>query len=115
MLSNTAWFRRAGDRHPRWRELLGSNARGLGTSFHSDFHGGDVEVRECSWPGTIVIIEFPDRDVAAAWYESPPYQAIPPLRTNNIDGATLIIHGVPPDYNAASRWSLPDPRMPPGP
>jgi general nucleoside transport system permease protein len=34
---NTAWFRRLGDRHPRWRNLLGSNApSALGTAFHRE-------------------------------------------------------------------------------
>ena len=34
---NTKWFRRLGDRHPRWRNLLGSNApSALGISFHRE-------------------------------------------------------------------------------
>jgi uncharacterized protein (DUF1330 family) len=33
-------------------------------------HGGEVDVREGEWPGTIVIIEFHDADQAGAWYES---------------------------------------------
>ena len=34
---NTQWFRRLGDRHPRWRNLLGSNApSALGTAFHQE-------------------------------------------------------------------------------
>jgi hypothetical protein len=34
---NTSAFRRFGDRHPRWRRLLASNApSALGTSFHPD-------------------------------------------------------------------------------
>lgn len=64
-------------------------------------HGGDVDVREGTWPGTIVIIEFPDVGAAASWYESPAYQAILPLRTNTIDGTAIIVQGVPDDYRAA--------------
>jgi uncharacterized protein (DUF1330 family) len=64
-------------------------------------HGATVEVIEGSWPGTIVILEFPDIDAARAWYDSPEYQAILPLRTNNIDGDTIIVAGVPPNYDAA--------------
>jgi hypothetical protein len=45
------------------------------------------------------VIEFPDRDAAVRWYESPAYQAILPLRTNNIDGATLVFDGVPEGYD----------------
>ena len=34
-------------------------------------HGSAVEVREGTWPGHLVIIEFPDREQARMWYESP--------------------------------------------
>ena len=64
-------------------------------------HGATVEVREGSWPGTVVILEFPDVDAARAWYESPAYQQILPLRTAHIDGDTIIVDGVAPGYNAA--------------
>ena len=59
-------------------------------------------MREGEWPGTVVIVEFPTVDHAKAWYRSPAYQEILPLRTNNIDGATIIVDGVPPDYDAAA-------------
>lgn len=64
-------------------------------------HGADVEVLEGTWPGTIVILEFPDVDAARSWYHSPAYQEILPLRTGNIDGDTLIVAGVPTEYNAS--------------
>ena len=64
-------------------------------------HGATVDVIEGSWPGTIVIIEFPTTDDARAWYESPDYQAILPLRTNHIDGEAIIVDGVAPGYDAA--------------
>jgi uncharacterized protein (DUF1330 family) len=63
-------------------------------------HGAEVEVIEGEWPGTIVILEFPDTDAARAWYESPAYQEILPLRTDNIEGDTLIVPGVPQPYDA---------------
>ena len=69
-------------------------------------HGATVEVIEGHWPGTIVIIEFPSVDEARAWYASPAYQAILPLRTGNIDGDTLIVQGVSPDYDAAHTAAL---------
>jgi len=62
-------------------------------------HGPEVTVVEGEWPGTVVVIEFPHRDAAVRWYESPAYQAILPLRTNNIDGATLVFDGVPEGYD----------------
>lgn len=62
-------------------------------------HGPEVTVIEGSWPGTVVIIEFPDRDAATAWYESPGYQSILPLRTANIAGDALVFDGVPDGYH----------------
>ena len=59
-------------------------------------HGAEVDVKEGPWPGTVVIIEFPDVGAAQAWYHSPAYQAILPLRTDNIDGSALIVEGVAP-------------------
>lgn len=65
-------------------------------------HGPRVEVFEGEWPGTIVIIEFPDAATARAWYESPEYQAIIPLRTRNIEGDLIVVDGVEPDHASAS-------------
>jgi hypothetical protein len=56
-------------------------------------HGGPVEVVAGSWPGTVVIIEFPDVD-------------------QHIDGDTILVDGVPPRYDpvrtaagCARRWT----------
>jgi uncharacterized protein (DUF1330 family) len=65
-------------------------------------HGGEVEVIEGEWPGTIVILEFPDVDAARAWYESPANQEIHPQRTGNIDGDALVVKGVDQPYSAAA-------------
>jgi uncharacterized protein (DUF1330 family) len=62
-------------------------------------HGAEVEVREGHWPGTVVIIEFPGVDEARAWYESPAYQEILPLRTDHIEGEAIIVDGVAPGYD----------------
>jgi uncharacterized protein (DUF1330 family) len=66
-------------------------------------HGGAMQVREGQWPGTIVVIEFPSREAATAWYDSPAYREILPLRTDHIDGAAILVDGVPPGYVAASK------------
>ena len=39
---------------------------------------------------------------AHAWYDSPAYQEILPLRTENSDGATIIVEGVDEGYRAAA-------------
>ena len=48
-------------------------------------HGGDFERLEGSWPGNLIVIEFPDRARARAWYDSEAYQAI-------VDGAYDAAH-----------------------
>lgn len=65
-------------------------------------HGPNVEVREGVWPGTIVVIAFPDVIAARGWYESPEYQAILPLRTDHIDGTAIIVEGVADGYDPAA-------------
>jgi uncharacterized protein (DUF1330 family) len=62
-------------------------------------HGATVEVREGDWPGTVVIVSFPDIDAARDWYDSPAYRAILPLRTDHIDGSTILVAGVDADYD----------------
>jgi uncharacterized protein (DUF1330 family) len=65
-------------------------------------HGAEVEVLEGDWPGTIVIIEFPDVDRARAWYASPAYQEILHLRADHIDGDVILVRGVGPDYDPSA-------------
>jgi uncharacterized protein (DUF1330 family) len=63
-------------------------------------HGGAPELLEGAHPGDVVIIEFPDRARASAWYHSPAYRAILPLRTENSDSTVVIVDGVGPDHVA---------------
>ncbi|MGW4943263.1 DUF1330 domain-containing protein [Actinoplanes sp. NPDC004185] len=63
-------------------------------------HGAEVEVVEGQWPGTVVLLEFPDRAEARAWYDSPAYRRILPLRTGTIPGDVILVDGVGPDYDA---------------
>lgn len=63
-------------------------------------HGGAADVREGDFPGNLIIIEFPDQANATAWYESPAYQEILPLRTHNAQGWAVIVDGVSTDHRA---------------
>ncbi|MFI7244390.1 DUF1330 domain-containing protein [Streptomyces qinglanensis] len=65
-------------------------------------HGGAPEVVEGSWAGGVAVIEFPDRETVRAWYDSPEYQELLPLRTAHIDGDVIIAQGVGDDYDPAS-------------
>lgn len=63
-------------------------------------HGGNPEVLEGVFTGNLVVIEFPDRVRAHAWYHSAAYQEILPLRTENSVGDTFIVDGVSENYRA---------------
>jgi uncharacterized protein (DUF1330 family) len=43
---------------------------------HFLVHGALPDVLEGEWPGFLVVIGFPDREAARAWYDSPGYQEI---------------------------------------
>ncbi|MBF6194808.1 DUF1330 domain-containing protein [Nocardia sp. CDC186] len=66
-------------------------------------HGPPAEVVEGSWPGSMVLIEFPGMAEAREWYHSPAYQDILRLRADHIDGDLLLIEGVGPDYDPRER------------
>ena len=57
-------------------------------------HGGEVEVLEGNWPGHLIVIEFPDRGRASAWYNSGAYQEIVALRTDNSESDVIMVDGV---------------------
>ena len=63
-------------------------------------HGGEVEILEGSWPGFLIVIEFPDRDRASAWYNSAAYQEIVTLRTDNSESDVVMVDGVGSEHKA---------------
>ncbi|GAA2909705.1 hypothetical protein Acy02nite_25210 [Actinoplanes cyaneus] len=63
-------------------------------------HGTPVEVIEGEWPGALVMIAFPDLGAAHAWYDSPAYREILPLRTDHVTGDIVFADGVPHGYDA---------------
>ena len=63
-------------------------------------HGGQLTPVEGEWDGDVVIIEFPSRQAAVEWYESPGYQVILPLRTENTESIATLVDGVPAGYQA---------------
>jgi uncharacterized protein (DUF1330 family) len=70
--------------------------------FHGRFlvHGNRPEYLEGNFQGDLVIISFPDRQNAEAWYRSKAYQEILPLRLNNAQGNTILIDTVSDDHHA---------------
>jgi uncharacterized protein (DUF1330 family) len=63
-------------------------------------HGGRQDIREGERVGDLIVIEFPDRASAEAWYGSEAYQAIVPLRTDNSVGTIFLVEGVDEDHKA---------------
>lgn len=68
-------------------------------------HGGTIKPAEGTWDGDLVIIEFPDHSSAKHWYDSPAYQEILPLRTENSDSIACLVAGLPPGYQASDKLS----------
>jgi hypothetical protein len=59
-----------------------------------------------------VVISFPGIAEARAWWDSPAYQEIAPLRSRHIEGDIIMVEGVPEGYDSsvtanALRASLP--------
>ncbi len=55
--------------------------------------GGKCSVLEGEWQPRTVILEFPSREAAEAWYRSESYQKIIGLRLNSTSGSLVIIDG----------------------
>jgi uncharacterized protein (DUF1330 family) len=55
---------------------------------------------EGNWIGDLIVIRFPSLSKAQAWYASPAYQDIAPLRARNAEGDILIIDGVSDPHRA---------------
>jgi uncharacterized protein (DUF1330 family) len=60
--------------------------------------GPPDSVIEGAWPGSVVLMEFPDRAALNAWYNSPAYKAIRPLRTNNVISDIILIDHLPEGF-----------------
>jgi uncharacterized protein (DUF1330 family) len=90
--------------HPDILEYL-RRIQGTLDPFHGRFlvHGPPTAVVEGSWPGSMVLIEFPGMAEARAWYESPEYQKILRLRADHIDGDLVLVEGVGPGYDPRER------------
>ena len=57
---------------------------------------GEVETVEGSWPFTrTVIIEFPNKGLARAWYDSDEYQAVVGLRHGSATSNLVVVAGYP--------------------
>jgi uncharacterized protein (DUF1330 family) len=70
-------------------------------------HGGRQDVLEGVSPGTLIVIEFPDRARAEEWYRSPAYQEILPLRAEHSSSTILLTDGVDATHRATDVLAAP--------
>lgn len=66
-------------------------------------HGGDLTPIEGAWDGDLVVIAFPSSGAARAWYDSPDYQEILPMRVDNSSSIACIVEGLPAGYQATDK------------
>lgn len=59
---------------------------------------GPVTVMEGTWPGAVVLIEFPSREQADNWYNSAAYQKILPLRVHSAIADIVFIDELPDGF-----------------
>ncbi|MFJ4922049.1 DUF1330 domain-containing protein [Streptomyces sp. NPDC088725] len=64
-------------------------------------HSPRPEVKEGDWAGQIVMIGFPGTAEARAWWESPAYREIVPLRQRHSRADVILLEGVPEGYEPA--------------
>src|SRR5215813_4924455 len=63
--------------------------------------GGQMDVIEGAWPGSVIVLSFPNITQAREWYDSPAYQKILHLRTDHLVGDVILVEGVAADHTPA--------------
>jgi uncharacterized protein (DUF1330 family) len=61
----------------------------------------EVQVVEGAWPGSVVLMEFPDMASAKEWYDSADYQKILPQRVDHSVSDLILVDGVGRDFTTA--------------
>lgn len=64
--------------------------------YHFIVGGGKPEGLDGEAPHSIVVIAFDSAEQVRAWYDSPAYQAIKPLRQSAVKGRMFLVEGVTP-------------------
>jgi uncharacterized protein (DUF1330 family) len=97
-----AHLRRTDEIHPEVLEYL-ERIQSTLDPFGGRFlvHGGTVEVLEGTWPGDVILVEFPSMDQARAFYNSPAYREIKPLRADHLEGEMILVEGCEPGHDSA--------------
>ena len=64
--------------------------------YHFVVGGGKTQGLDGEAPQGVVVIEFDSAEQAHAWYDSPAYQAIKPIRQSAVKGRMFLVEGVAP-------------------
>lgn len=64
--------------------------------YHFVIGGGKTQNLEGEAPKGIVVIAFDSAEEARAWYDSPAYEAIKPIRQSAVKGRIFMVEGVAP-------------------
>jgi uncharacterized protein (DUF1330 family) len=59
---------------------------------------GPGTVTEGTWPGAVVLMEFPSREQADNWYNSAGYQKVLPLRVHSAISDIVLIDELPEGF-----------------
>jgi uncharacterized protein (DUF1330 family) len=81
------------DAYAPYREPAGASVEQYGGRYIA--RGGAAEVLEGDWDiDRLVILEFPSMDEARAWYRSPEYQKVLPIRHGASHGRGVLLEGL---------------------
>ena len=79
----------------RYAEKVPETLAPFSGSFHFVVRGGETQALEGQPPKGIVVIAFDSTEKALAWYNSPAYEAIKPIRQGASVSRLFIAEGVP--------------------
>jgi uncharacterized protein (DUF1330 family) len=68
-------------------------------------HGHGAEVVEGDPVMDAIVIEFPGREQARGWWDSPAYREIAPLRTKHMTADIVLVDGLPEGYRGVDSLS----------
>ena len=81
------------DQYERYKELAAPSVAAAGGRYL--VRGGAVETFEGATPARVVVLEFPTREAATAWYHGEQYTAARALREAACDARMFVVDGMP--------------------
>ena len=78
----------------KYGEKVGETLAPFKGHYHFVVGGGKPQSLDGEAPQGIVIIAFDSAEQARAWYDSPAYQAIKPIRLSAVKGRMFVVEGV---------------------